>query len=195
MADVFSKRKRSEVVSRIRGRGQNPKSCGVRPDWRTMERVVPMGNSFLGWGTMAIRPVAFLYLAWLPRWVMNENPCSSSTRMTSLEPRRLGMNEFLPHAGFTHGRKGAGSPAFKIKFNRLLQIGHGFLPRGSKTGHVHVEALGDEKFVLPVDDVVHLFHGMNVSARADNCNHAWRLFKTETVRGHVADSWPRFRIA
>lgn len=68
-----------------------------------MERVVPMGSSFFGWGTMVMRPAAFLYFAWLPRWVTYENPCSSSTRMTSLEPRRLGMNEFLPHAGVTHG--------------------------------------------------------------------------------------------
>ena len=31
-----------------------------------MERVVPMGSSFFGSGTMAMRPVACLYLAWLP---------------------------------------------------------------------------------------------------------------------------------
>ena len=137
-----------------------------------MGRVVPMGNSFFGWGTMAIRPVAFLYLAWLPRWVTNENPCSCNTRMTSLEPRRLGLNEFLPHARFTHERKVAGGLALKIKFNRLLQIGHGFLPRGPEAGYVHVQALGDKKFVLPVNDVVHLFHRMNLTALAENCNHA-----------------------
>ena len=32
------------------------------------------GQFLFGWGTMAIRPAAFLYLAWLPRWVTNENP-------------------------------------------------------------------------------------------------------------------------
>jgi hypothetical protein len=31
--------------------------------------------------------------------------------------------------------------------------------------------LGDKKFVLPVNDVVHLFHRMNLSAKAENCNH------------------------
>src|SRR5258708_645529 len=39
-----------------RGEGvanQKPKSCGIRPDWRMMERVVPMGSSFFGCGTMA----------------------------------------------------------------------------------------------------------------------------------------------
>jgi len=29
---------------------QNPKSCGVSPACRMMERVVPMGSSFFGWG-------------------------------------------------------------------------------------------------------------------------------------------------
>ena len=83
-----------------------------------------------------------------------------------------GMNEFLPHTRFTHERKVAGGLALKIKFNRLLQIGHGFLPRGSEAGHVHVQALGNKKFVLPVNDVVHLFHNMNLSATAEDCNHA-----------------------
>ena len=59
----------------------------------------------------------------------------------------------------------------KIKFDRFLQVGHGFLPRGAEAGHVHVEALGDEKFIFPVNDVVHLFHRMNLSAQAKNCNH------------------------
>jgi hypothetical protein len=126
VADVFAKAKRSELMSRIRSRGQNPKSCGVRPDWWT----------------------------------------------TSVELRRLGMNEFLPHAGIAHGRKDAGGLAFKIKFDRLLQICHGFLPRGSEAGHVHVQALGDKKLILPVNDVVHLFHRTNLSAKAENCNHA-----------------------
>jgi len=67
----------------------------------------------------------------------------------------------------------------KIKFNRLLQIGHGFLPRGSEAGHVHVQALGDKKFVLPVNDVVHLFHRMNLSATAWNCNHARRFHQAK----------------
>jgi hypothetical protein len=109
MADVFSKRKRSEVMSRIRGRGQKPKSCGVRPDWRTLQLPVVTSG----------------------KW-----------RVTR-KLRALGL---------------------KIKFNRLLQIGHGFLPRGSEAGHVHVQTLGDKKFVLPVNDVVHLFHIMNLSA-------------------------------
>src|SRR5579859_1359199 len=128
-----------------------------------------------------MRPAAFLYLAWLPRWVTNENPCSSSTRMTSLDPRRLGMNEFLPYAGITHRRKGTGSLTFKVKFDRLLQIGHGFLPRGSEARHVHVEALGDKKFVLPVNDVVHLFHTMNLSVQAENCNHTCHVHQDEAV--------------
>ena len=149
-----------------------PEILGVRPDWRTMERVVPMGRSFFGWGTMTIRPAAFLYLAWLQRWVANENPCACNTRMTALEPRRLGMDGLLPHAGFAHRRKDTGRLTLKIKFHRLFQICHGFFPRGSETGNVHVEALGDKKFVLTVNDVVHLFHRLNLSATAEDCNHA-----------------------
>jgi hypothetical protein len=41
-----------------------------------------------------------------------------------------------------------------------------------ETGHVDVQALGNKKFVLPVNDVVHLFHRMNLSVMAENCNHA-----------------------
>jgi len=117
MADVFSKRKRSEVMSRIRARGQNPKSCGVRPDWRI--RQLPFVTSDKSRGTRKLRALSL-----------------------------------------------------KIKFDRLLQIGHGFLPRRSEAGHVHVEALGDKKFVFPVNNVVHLFHRMNLPALAENCNHA-----------------------
>lgn len=57
MADVFTKAKRSD---------QKPKSFGVSPACRMMERVVPMGSSFFGCGTMALRPAALRYLVWLP---------------------------------------------------------------------------------------------------------------------------------
>ena len=89
MPDVFTQAKRSEVMSRIRGGAQNPKSCGVRPDCRMMERVVPMGSSYFGCGTMAMRPAAFLYLAWLPRWVTKPKPCYWSTRMTTRSSMRV----------------------------------------------------------------------------------------------------------
>jgi hypothetical protein len=140
MADVFSKRKRSEVMSRIRGRGQNPKSCGVRPDWRTMQ--LPFVTS--------------------DKW-----------RVTR-KLRALGL---------------------KIKFNRLLQIGHGFLPCGSEAGHVHVEALGDKKFVLPVNNVVHLFHRMNLSAMTENCNHADIFTKAKAGNQRLNSKGSRRRSA
>ncbi len=41
---------------------QNPKSPGVNPDCRMIERVVPIGSSFFGWGTMTMRPAAFRHL-------------------------------------------------------------------------------------------------------------------------------------
>ena len=115
--DDFAKAKQSEVMSRIRSRGQYPKFCGVSPDWRTLQLPFVTSN----------------------KW-----------RVTR-KLRALGL---------------------KIKFDRLLQIGHGFLPRGSEAGHVHVQALGDKKFVLPVNDVVHLFHRTNLAAKTKNCNHA-----------------------
>ena len=37
------------------------------PDWRMIERVVPMGVSRRGCGTMTMRPVALRNLQWLPR--------------------------------------------------------------------------------------------------------------------------------
>jgi len=37
---------------------QKPKSAGTSPDWRMIERVVPIGTSFRGCGTIATRPEA-----------------------------------------------------------------------------------------------------------------------------------------
>jgi hypothetical protein len=59
----------------VTGIAQSPKSGGVSPACRMMERVVPMGSSFFGCGTMAMRPETFLYLAWLPRYATTPWPC------------------------------------------------------------------------------------------------------------------------
>src|SRR5690349_15557887 len=131
MPDVFTKAKRSD---------QKPKSFGVRPACRMMERVVPMGSSFFGWGTMALRPVALRYLVWLPFWETKTKPCRSSTRMTSPDPSRLGIHHLLPHIEVGHGRVGRSRFALKIKFDGFLQVGHGFLTRCAEARNVHVEA-------------------------------------------------------
>src|ERR1043166_1884149 len=137
---------------------QNPKSSGVRPDWRMMERVVPIGSTFLGCGTMAMRPAAFLYLAWLPFWVAKEKPCCWSTRMTSEEPSRLGIHQFLPKRDFTDRGIGVAGLALEIELHRLFQIGHGLIPSSAEAGYVHVETLGDDELILPVEDVRDCLH-------------------------------------
>src|SRR5690242_3659106 len=154
MADVFTKAKRSD---------QKPKSFGVRPACRMMERVVPMGSSFFGWGTMALRPVALRYLVWLPFWETKTKPCCSSTRMTSADPSRLGIHQLLPHVEVGHEGVGGIGFAFEVKFDSFFQVGHGLFAGGTETRNVHVETLADKEFVLAVNNVGHLFHWLNLA--------------------------------
>jgi hypothetical protein len=106
------------------------------------------GSSFLGCGTMAIRPAAFLYLAWLPRWVTKKKPRSWSTRMTSVEPSRLGIHQLLADANVRDSDEQWRGFALKVKLNGLLEVCDGFLARGAETGHIHIEALRDVKLIL-----------------------------------------------
>src|SRR5438445_754459 len=98
-----------------------------------MERVVPMGSSFLGWGTMAMRPTAFLYLQWLPFWETNWKPCSSRTRMTSPEPRRLGVHQLLADGCVSNRRVSVGAFAIEVEFDCLFEVGDRLFPRGAET--------------------------------------------------------------
>src|ERR1041384_1137687 len=116
MADVFTKAKRSD---------QKPKSFGVRPACRIMERVVPMGRSFFGCGTMALRPAVLRYLARLLFCETKAKPCCSSTRMISPEPRRLGIHQLLTHVEVADRSVGRVGFALEVEFNGLLEIRHG----------------------------------------------------------------------
>src|SRR5436190_327161 len=103
-----------------------------------IERVVPMGSSFFGWGTMAMRPVAFLYLQWLPRCTTKWKPCCSSMRMTSDEPRRLGIDQLLANGNIADRRICGVGFAFKVEFHSFLQAIHRFLTSRSETGDVYI---------------------------------------------------------
>src|SRR5260221_14514236 len=99
---------------------------------------------------MAMRPAAFLYLAWLPFWEAKKKPCSWSARMTSEELSRLGIDHFLADGDFTDWRVGVARLALEVKLHCFLQISDCLLAGTPKTGHLHVQALGHDELILAV---------------------------------------------
>lgn len=71
---------------------------------------------------MAIRPAAFLYLAWLPFWEARKNPCAWSTRMTSEDPSRLGIHHLLADGYVADRSVGVAGLALKVKFHGSLRL-------------------------------------------------------------------------
>ena len=136
-----------------------------QPGLRMMERVVPMGSSFFGWGTMAMRPAAFLYLAWLPFCVANKKPCCWSTRMTSAEPSRSGVHHLQADADVRDSGERRRCFTLEVKFDGLLEVGESLFAGGPEAGHIHVEALGDEKFIFPIHAIGHCFHDRKANTR------------------------------
>ena len=82
-----------------------------------IERVVPIGISFRGCGTIATRPAEFRNLQWLPFCATKANPCASRIRMMSVEPSRLGMNERFTDDSVAYRREVTLRGAVKIKLN------------------------------------------------------------------------------
>ena len=86
--------------------------------------------------------------------------------MTSEEPSRLGIHHLLPNRDFTDRGIGAAGLAFKIEFHRLFQIGHGLATRRAKAGYLNVETLGNDEFILPVQDVRDCLHAVETTMQA-----------------------------
>jgi len=85
--------------------------------------------------------------------------------MTSPDPSRLGIQELLTDVEVGDHGVGGLRFALNMKFNRFLQVGHGFFAGGAETRNVHVETLADKEFVLAVNDISHLFHALELAAR------------------------------
>jgi len=103
-----------------------------------MDRVVPIGISFRGCGTIATRPEGLRNLQWLPFCDTKANPCASRIRMISSEPSRLGMNERFSDDGIAYRREIASGCTLEIKLYGLAQIRNGFLTRCAEAGNVNV---------------------------------------------------------
>src|SRR5438874_2163220 len=83
--------------------------------------------------------------------------------MTSEDPSRLGIHRLLPDGNFTDRGIGIAGLALKIEFHRLLQVGHCLVPRSAEARYFHVETLGNDELILPVEDVRDGLHGVKVT--------------------------------
>src|SRR5947208_1592367 len=68
-----------------------------------------------------------------------KKPCCWRTRMTSVEPSRLGIHHLLANRNFADRSIVAAGLAFKVEFDRLFQIGHGLVPGTAEAGHLDIE--------------------------------------------------------
>src|SRR5712671_1912179 len=103
--------------------------------------------------------------------------------MISEEPSRLGIHHLLPNGHFSdRGERGARF-ALKIKFHRLFQIRDGFLTRGAEAGYLHVETLGNDEFLLPVEHVRDCLHEVKLPCSLVVGN----LGKGATTKRHSPD--------
>lgn len=78
--------------------------------------------------------------------------------MTSEEPRRLGIYQFLADCCFRNQRAGGGGFTLKIKFDRCLKIRDRLLPSVPEAGGIYVETLSHEELLLSVKTISHLLH-------------------------------------
>jgi len=83
--------------------------------------------------------------------------------MTSLEPNRLGIHRLLANGDLADRGIVAAGLAFKIKFDRLLQIGHGLVPGSAEAGYLDIETLSNNELILPIEDVRDCLHGVKTT--------------------------------
>jgi len=83
------------------------KSFMSRPDCRMMERKVPIGISFLGWGTITVL-LALRYFVWLPFLETNTKPFFSRILMIYFEAYKSDIDKCFSYHGFVDNRKSSG---------------------------------------------------------------------------------------
>ncbi len=107
--------------------------------------------------------------------------------MTSADPSLLGIEHLLPNDHFADGNIGASRFTLEVELHRFLQIGQSLLAVASKAGDVHLEALRDNKLLLPIKDVRNHFHTADARSRPVYGQALSHLARTE-ARGRSSTS-------
>ena len=90
--------------------------------------------------------------------------------MISYDASRLGMNELLPNLRFAHEQEVFRRGVLEIKLHRLPKRGKRFVPRSAEGRDIDIEALRNEKLLLPIQTVGDGFHAGNLPVAASGRN-------------------------